>query len=160
MLNAYFETLASAVTAQGGDILRFIGDAMLIVFPVGMASSVDAACRSALDAALDAFAGIATVNHRRRRHGEPEIRFGVGLNVGEVMYGNVGAPDRLDFTVMGPAVNRTARLETLTKDLGVPLLMSGAFAAQLDRRARSLGFHRMKGVADEQEVFALEEEVR
>lgn len=84
----------------------------------------------------------------------------MGLNVGEVFYGNVGAPDRLDFTVIGPAVNRTARLEALTKDLGVPLLMSGAFAGWVDRRARSVGFHRMKGVAGEHEVFALEQEDR
>ncbi len=157
-LNAYFETLASAVTPRGGEILRFIGDAMLIVFPVGLDGSVESACRSALDAALDAFAGVATLNHRRRRRGEPEIRFGVGLNVGEVFYGNVGAPDRLDFTVMGPAVNRTARLEALTRELGVPLLMSDSFAGRLNRRTRSLGFHQMKGVANEQEVFALEEE--
>ena len=158
MLNAYFETLASAVTPRGGEILDFIGDGMLIVFPVGMDGSVNAACRSALDAALDAFAGVATVNYRRQRRGEQEIRFGVGLNVGEVFYGNVGAPDRLDFTVMGPAVNRAARLETLTKELGIPLLMSGAFAGRLNRRTRSLGLHQMKGVANEQEVFALEEE--
>jgi adenylate cyclase len=159
MLNAYFELVAAAVTARGGEILRFIGDAMLIVFPVTPSTSARAACESALEGARDAYASLATLNHRRRRSGEPEIRFGVGLHVGEAVYGNVGAPDRLDFTVMGPAVNRTARLESLTKTLGPPLLMSGEFAAQVDTPTRSLGAHAMKGVATPQAVFALEEEL-
>ena len=116
LLNAYFETVCAAVTARGGEVLRFIGDAMLIVFPVGASSnSPKQACEAALDAAEDAFHALATMNVRRKRADAPPIRFGVGLHLGEVIYGNVGAPDRLDFTVMGPAVNRTARLESLTK---------------------------------------------
>ncbi len=157
MLNAYFEHIDAAVTPRGGEILRFIGDAMLIVFPARTTREVDAACRAAVDAALDAFANLAALNHRRRRAGEPQIQFGVGLNVGEVIYGNVGAPARLDFTVMGPAVNRTARLEGLTKTLGAPLLMSADFAAHLKARVHSLGMHSLKGVPQPQEVFALEE---
>jgi len=159
MLNAYFEHVDAAVTPRGGEILRFIGDAMLIVFPAQTRREIDAACQAAVDAALDAFAGLATLNHRRRRAGEPQIRFGVGLNVGEVIYGNVGAPARLDFTVMGPAVNRTARLEGLTKSLGVPLLMSAEFVSHLRVPVRSLGAQSMKGVPLPQEVFALEEEM-
>jgi len=157
MLNAYFEHVDAAVTPRGGEILRFIGDAMLIVFPAQTRREIDAACQAAVEAALDAFSGLATLNHRRRRAGDPEIRFGVGLNVGEVIYGNVGAPARLDFTVMGPAVNRTARLEGLTKSLGVPLLMSAEFVAHLRVPVRSLGAQPMKGVPLPQEVFALEE---
>ncbi|MDX1376502.1 MAG: adenylate/guanylate cyclase domain-containing protein [Burkholderiales bacterium] len=157
MLNAYFEHVDAAVRPRGGEILRFIGDAMLIVFPAQTTREVDAACRAAVDAALDAFSNLAALNHRRRRAGEPQIEFGVGLNVGEVIYGNVGAPDRLDFTVMGPAVNRTARLEGLTKTLGVPLLMSAEFAAHLRAPVRSLGAHALQRVPQPQEVFALEE---
>jgi len=157
MLNAYFEHVDAAVTPRGGEILRFIGDAMLIVFPAQTRREVDAACRAAVDAALDAFAALAALNHLRRRAGEPQIQFGVGLNVGEVIYGNVGAPARLDFTVMGPAVNRTARLEGLTKALGVPLLMSAEFVSHLKAPVRSLGAQPMKGVPQPQEVFALEE---
>ena len=156
MLNEYFETMAAAITARGGEILRFIGDAMLVIFTAQTQAELDAACRAALGAALDAFAGMEAVNERRRREGKPEIRFGIGLNEGEVVYGNVGAPDRLDFTVIGPAVNRTARLEELTKTLGAPMLMSAAFAARLDRPVRSLGFHHLRGVAQPQEVFALQ----
>jgi len=155
-LNSYFELVADAVTARGGEILRFMGDAMLIVFPADRHDELGAACNAALEAALDAFARAEEVNRRRRLDGAPEIRFGVGLNAGRVVYGNVGAPERLDFTVIGPAVNRAARLESLTKELGVPLLMTGAFAAALGRPTRSLGSHRMRGLEEPVEVFALE----
>ena len=157
-LNAYFEFVAAAVTARDGEILRFIGDAMLIVFPSEHESDLASACENAIESALDACASLATFNHRRRRAGQPAIRFGVGLHVGKVIYGNVGAPDRLDFTVMGPAVNRAARIEGLTKSLGPSVLMSREFASHVGRPVRSLGSHALKGVADLQEVFALEED--
>ena len=154
ILNDYFEYVAAAVTAQGGEILRFIGDAMLIVFPIDEDISRESACKAAIDAARDALESLATLNHMRRRHGEPEIRFGVGLNVGEVIYGNVGSPDRLDFTVMGPAVNRTARLESLTKVVGENILLSKEFAESIDNPTKSLGEHMMKGIDQPQPVFA------
>ena len=159
-LNTYFEYVAAAVTARGGEILRFIGDAMLIVFATDVDRDARSACAAALDAAEDAFASLATVNAIRQRHGEPPIRFGVGLHVGQVVYGNVGAPDRLDFTVMGPAVNRTARLEGLTKSLDRPLLMSSEFAAYVERAKVSMGTHPMRGVATPQEVFAVPDGLR
>jgi adenylate cyclase len=156
------ETLAAdqviGVTARGGEILRFIGDAMLIVFPIDDNSSRQTACKAAIDAAIDAQSTLASLNHRRRRHGQPEIEFGVGLNVGEVVYGNVGAPDRLDFTVMGPAVNRTARLESLTKELDRNILFSKEFAELIDDPVQSFGEHKMKGIAEPQAVFALQSE--
>ena len=154
-LNAYFEFVAAAVTTRGGEILRFIGDAMLIVFPADREGGISAASENAVDAAIDAFASLAPLNHRRHRQGEPIISFGVGLHVGEVVYGNVGAPDRLDFTVMGPAVNRTARLESLTKTVGVPMLLSKDLARIVSRETRTLGRFPMKGIADPQEVFAI-----
>lgn len=154
LLNTYFELVSAAVTARGGEVLRFIGDAMLIVFPVSKSITVDVACVAAVDAAADAFASMATVNMRRARSGLPEIRFGVGLHKGDVIYGNVGAPDRLDFTVMGPAVNRTARLESLTKKVGRPLLMSADVAKVIPIKSTSLGFHEMRGIIEPQEVFA------
>jgi len=156
LLNDYFESVAAAVGARGGEILRFIGDAMLIVFPAGPQHDLQAACRAAVDSALDAFERIESINGARRAARVPEIRFGVGLNAGEVVYGNVGAPDRLDFTVLGPAVNRAARLESLTKELDVPLLMTGAVAAMLERPVRSLGPHRLKDLNEPVEVYRLE----
>ncbi len=158
MLNDYFEFIAAAVNARGGEILRFIGDAMLIVFPIDARHDSAAACRAALDAALDARGTLGALNHLRRRHGEPPIEFGVGLNLGEVIYGNVGAPDRLDFTVMGPAVNRTARLESLTKTLDRSILFSREFADCIQQPVVALGEHEMKGVAGPQAVYGLESE--
>ena len=155
MLNDYFAFVSAAVTARGGEILRFIGDAMLIVFPIEGEMSQKTACNAAIDAAIDAQTTMQTLNHRRRRHGEPEIKFGVGLNVGEVIYGNVGAPDRLDFTVMGPVVNRTARLESLTKTLGCNILFSDKFADSIDQPSQYLGHHEMKGIAEPQAVHAI-----
>ena len=154
MLNDYFEFVAAAVTARGGEILRFIGDAMLIVFPIDEQVSPQSACQAALEAAHDAQQSIASLNHIRRRHGEEEIRFGLGLNVGEVIYGNVGAPDRLDFTVMGPAVNRTARLESLSKDLGVNILISKEFSELIDSPSKYLGDYLVKGIEKPLAVFA------
>jgi adenylate cyclase len=156
MLNSYFELVAAAVTPRGGEVLRFMGDAMLIVFEAGKQGELAPACAAALDAALEAFSRAEALNRRRRLDGSPEIRYGVGLNAGRVVYGNVGAPDRLDFTVIGPAVNRAARLESLTKELGVPLLMTAPFAAALGQPTRSLGLHRMRGLQEPVEVFALE----
>ncbi len=155
MLNDYFEFVAAAVNARGGEILRFIGDAMLIVFPIDDNMCEQTACNAAIDAAIDAQSTLESLNHRRRRHGLPIIEFGVGLNVGEVVYGNVGAPDRLDFTVMGPAVNRTARLESLTKELGCNILFSEKFAGLIETPSEFLGHQQMKGIAEPQAVYAL-----
>ncbi len=155
MLNTYFEFVSAAVTARGGEILRFIGDAMLIVFPIGDSMCSKTACNAAIDSAIDAHNTLASLNHQRRRHGQPEIEFGVGLNVGEVVYGNVGAPDRLDFTVMGPVVNRTARLEALTRELRCNILFSRKFSELIDTRSEYLGDHDMKGISEPQAVYAL-----
>ncbi len=155
MLNEYFEFVAAAVNARGGEILRFIGDAMLIVFPIDDHMCDQTACNAAIDAAIDAQNTLATLNHQRRRHNKPAIEFGVGLNVGEVIYGNVGAPDRLDFTVMGPAVNRTARLESLTKEFDCNILFSHKFSELIEIPSQFMGTRAMKGLAEPQAVYAL-----
>ena len=156
-LNTYFEQISDAVTPRGGEILRFIGDAMLIVFPIGPDFDRQSACESALSAATEAQQVIAALNGERRLQGLPQIDFGVGLNTGEVVYGNVGAPDRLDFTVMGPAVNRASRLESLTKHLGRSILFSQEFSACIDRPCSFMGMHNMKGIAEPAAVYALAE---
>ena len=155
-LNRYFDCIAGSVLDHGGEVLKFVGDALLIVFPIDAQVNKQAACQAAVDAAIDAQATLSTLNHRQRRNGLPQIEFGVGLNVGEVVYGNIGAPDRLDFTVIGPAVNRTSRLESLTKELGVNILLSREFAEQVSNPVVSLGLKSMKGIADDQEVFGLD----
>jgi adenylate cyclase len=155
LLNEYFENCAAAAAARGGEILQFIGDAILIVFEIKRREDEAAVCEAALDAAIDAFASIAVVNHRRRHAGAAQIEFGLGLHLGTVTHANVGAPDRLSFNVIGPAVNRTARIQAKTKDAGVPLLVSAEFAARLRRPMRSLGRFDLRGVAGEHEVFTL-----
>jgi adenylate cyclase len=158
LLNDYFENCAAAAAARGGEILQFIGDAILIVFEIRRPEDEATVCDAALDAAIDAFASIAVVNHRRRRAGLPQIEFGLGLHVGTVTHANVGSPDRLAFNVVGPAVNKTARIQSLTKEAGVPLLLSEEFAARIKRPLRSLGRFELRGVAGSHEVYTPEPE--
>ena len=155
LLNDYFENCAAAAAARGGEILQFIGDAILIVFEIRRPQDEQKVCEDALDAAVDAFDSIAVVNHRRRHAGMPEIEFGLWLHLGTVTHANVGAPDRLAFNVVGPAVNKTARMQSLTKEAGVPLLLSEEFAARVRRPLRSLGRFDLRGIAEAQEVFTL-----
>ncbi|MDP2341954.1 MAG: adenylate/guanylate cyclase domain-containing protein [Deltaproteobacteria bacterium] len=155
-LDAYFDCTAGAVLAGGGDVLKFIGDAVLAVFPV--TSDADGgerrACRAALAAARDAHARIGKVNDARTARGAPVLEFGVGLHVGDVFYGNIGAGSRLDFTVIGAAVNEAVRVESLSKPLNAPIIMSEAFKSAGDvDDAVSLGAQRLKGVARSVEVF-------
>ncbi|MBP5855397.1 adenylate/guanylate cyclase domain-containing protein [Marivibrio halodurans] len=155
LMNAYFAHVFESVTVYGGEVLRFIGDAMLIVFPTGDGQDPGKACDNALNAASDAIYRLPALNARLRRQGLPAIAFGIGLHEGSVLYGNVGADARLDFTVMGPAVNRTSRIETLTKRLGTPVLMSKDFADLVsDRFPRTdFGAHPVAGIADPIQVF-------
>ena len=155
LINDYFEYCAAAAEARGGEILQFIGDAILIVFEIRDPEHKAAVCDSALDAAIDAFDSIAVVNHRRRRAGQPVIEFGLGLHLGTVTHANVGSPNRLAFNVVGPAVNMTARIQAMTKETGVHLLLSADFARLIDRQLRSVGKHDLRGVARAQELFTL-----
>jgi adenylate cyclase len=153
LLNEYFGCCAAAASPRGGEILQFIGDAVLIVFEIRRPEDKAAVCEAALDAAIDALASVAVINHRRRRAQLPEIEFGLGLHLGEVTHANVGSPDRLAFNVVGPAVNRTARIQARTKDAGVPLLVSAEFAALVRQPLRSAGRLDLRGVAGVHEVF-------
>lgn len=157
LLNDYFDCLGKPVQERRGEILKFIGDAMLAIFPVsrdgGGRADAAAACRNALDAVLDARAAARELNDARAFAGKPRIEFGAALHIGDVMYGNIGTIGRLDFTVIGPAVNLAARIESLTKDLDAPVLLSADFVAASDVPADSLGRHPVKGVAEPVEVF-------
>jgi adenylate cyclase len=122
LLNCYFGPMCDAVAEQGGEVLKFIGDAMLAIFPVG--EDITATCGAALAAAERAQAALIDENVRREGLGLPRIEYGLALHVGDVMYGNIGSDTRLDFTVIGPAVNLTARIESMCRQLGRPLLLS------------------------------------
>jgi len=159
LLNEYFENCAAAAAARGGEILQFIGDAILIVFEIKRPQDEAMVCEDALDAAIDAFAAIGVVNHRRRHAGMPEIEFGLGLHLGMVTHANVGSPSRLAFNVVGPAVNKTARIQARTKDADTNLLLSAEFAALVKRPVRSAGRFELRGVAGVHEVFTPEKEL-
>ena len=153
-LNRFFGTLTAPVHRHGGEVLKFMGDGLLAIFRVEAEDIEQAACRAA-DAAAEARAAIAALNESRAAARQPALRYGLALHVGDVMYGNIGAPERLDFTVIGPAVNLAARLDGLSKLLGEPLVVSDAFARACPRPTRSLGRHQLRGVSEPQEVFTL-----
>lgn len=155
MLNAYFDCTAGAVLEEGGEVLLLLGDAVLAIFRTGMQGTEAAtAAARAMAAAKEAERRMAELNAARTARREPALDFGVGLHVGEVMYGNIGVPERLQFTVIGSAVNEVARLEGLTKELGRPLLVSRAFADLLPGDWSSLGSYARSGVPDPLEVLA------
>lgn len=143
LLDAYFDRVTLAITAHGGEVLKFVGDAILAIFPTS-GSSDAAACENALAAAELALAG------------QPPLELGIALHLGEVMYGNIGSKERLDFTVISATVNETCRLEALCKPLGTPLILSAAFASQLKRDDLiELGEHALKGVSEKARVLGL-----
>jgi adenylate cyclase len=154
-LNVFFATMGIAVEGAGGDILKFIGDAMLAIFPIEELEYCHVKARRALAAAAEAQARLAALNEQRLEAGEQPLACGIALHVGDVYFGNVGAPRRLDFTVIGQAVNCAARIEGLCKELREPLLISGDLARYVDRPLQSRGAHLLRGIAEPVEVFAL-----
>ena len=145
-LGAWFDCIAGAVHAFGGEVLKFIGDGMLAIFPVTGDKPRDA-CNAALRAVSSAQAGMAHLDVIRREQGLPSLAFGAALHLGEILWGNVGAADRLDFTAIGPAVNLVSRLEGLCRPLGRTVLISGAVAAEATATLVPLGTHALRGIA-------------
>jgi adenylate cyclase len=157
LLNSYFGVMGEAIQNHGGEILKFIGDAVLAIFPTDGACLL---CREpaerAVSAAEEALTALDDFNrHRRGDKQQPIIRTGIALHIGRMTYGNVGTADRLDFTVIGSAVNLVARLEDLTKQLDPPLVFSAELAKALQRPLRSMGRFQLKGFSEPQEAFTL-----
>ena len=154
-LNAYFEATAGAVLAAGGDVLGFVGDAVLAIFPIRKGkTSPRQACRKALAASADAQTRLKALNAGRQEAGDNPLDFGIGLHVGDVVFGNIGVPERLAFSVIGPVANEAARLEALTKKLERQVVVSSAFARTLPLDWSPLGSHAVAGVAEPLDVFA------
>jgi adenylate cyclase len=153
LLNEYFECVLGPVLERGGQVLRFIGDAALAIFPVerGPDGGEKQACAQALAAAREALARMEKLNQARPRR----LRFGIGLHLGQLTYGNIGTPTRIEFTVVGAAANEAARIESLCKDLNVDLLASERVARALPGEFRSLGNHTLRGVGDKMELFTV-----
>ena len=157
-LDEWFDRVAGAVHAFGGEVLKFIGDGVLAIFPIGERSP-SAACDAALSAVGAARAGMAHLDQVRERQGLPPLPFGMALHHGEMLWGNIGTADRLDFTAIGPAVNLVSRLEGLCRPLGHSVLISGDVAAEATTTALvPLGEHVLRGIAKPCAVFTLAED--
>ncbi|MFQ5775486.1 MAG: adenylate/guanylate cyclase domain-containing protein [Kiloniellaceae bacterium] len=154
-LNDYFGSAGGAVMAHGGEILAFIGDAVLAIFPIpARGANVDEACGRALAASRDARERLAAVNRTRQEAGANPLSFGLALHVGDVLFGNIGLPERVSFSVIGSTVNEVARLEALTKELDRPVLASEAFARHTSIAWERFGKHRLRGVGKPFEILA------
>jgi len=154
-LNQFFDCMAGAVLDHGGQVLRFIGDAALAIFPVANSDAAEQARTRALAAAAEADRRIGEVNEKRASKGWRPLEYGLALHLGDVTYGNIGTRERLEFTVIGDAANYAARLESLCKTLGRRTLASAEFAQHFPGRFESLGNHAVRGIRGEQEIFAL-----
>jgi adenylate cyclase len=163
LLSDFFDCTAGAVLDHRGEILSYIGDAVFAIFPIGESSKPlqevctpeEGACAAALAAARDARTRVDALNQIRQQRGEPTLEFGLALHVGDVMYGNIGVPERLQFTVIGAAANEASRLAGLCKTLGQTILISSAFPLCFPNEMISLGFHHLRGVEHPQEIFTL-----
>ncbi len=155
LLNNYFQLVGDALSSHGGEILKFIGDGVMGYFPAEDALFMPMVTANALAAARQLIGDAAAANEARATGGAEPMRFGIGLHVGTVTFGNIGTEDRLDFTVIGAAVNRASRLEGLTKALGVPVCASAEFNENCPQPMKSLGKHRLRGVREPVEIFTL-----
>ena len=155
-LDAWFDRIAGPVHAFGGEVLKFIGDGVLAIFPV-VEGSPRGACDAALRAVSAARVGMAHLDDARRQQGLSPLPFGVALHLGEILWGNIGAADRLDFTAIGPAVNLVSRLEGLCRPLDKAVLISGTLAAETGASLIPLGTHALRGIASPCAVFTMPE---
>jgi adenylate cyclase len=155
LLNDYFDAMSDPIARHGGEILKFIGDGLLAIFPLSQPN----ACANLLRAVTEARKAMAVLNERNNGTGRAPLNYGIGVHVGDVMYGNIGSSSRLDFTVIGPAVNMASRLEALTKQVGKPVLLSRDFAELVDQEfeLERVGQHTVRGFSDPIELFAFGE---
>ncbi len=166
LLNDYFDCMAGSVLSHGGEVLRFIGDAVLAIFPIDATLAAPLAqadncpehrraCTAAVAAARDGMQRLEALNGERAGHGEPPLRAGIAMHLGEVTYGNIGVPERLEFSVIGAAANEAARLQSLCKDLDQPVLASRELPRVLPGIWTPLGRHALRGLGEPREIFAL-----
>jgi adenylate cyclase len=155
LLNDYADVIVSAINEHGGDVVKLIGDGVLAIFT---AEDREHACAAALEAAIAARHEVAELKKGRAAAGQPVTDMYLGLHVGEVFYGNIGSHERLDFTVIGPAVNEASRIAAMCRSVDQPLLVSADFAAvgDIKRRLVSVGRFALRGVSHSQELFTLD----
>ncbi len=158
LLNVYFECSARPAIAAGGEVLAFVGDAVLAIFPLEKESELPEVTRRVTAALNESLVIADRVNAERVAKNLEPIRYGIGLNVGTLMYGNIGVPERLAFSAIGPTVIEVARIEKLTKTIGARVLATRQLASIEPHLWRSMGAHRLEGVGEPQELFGLLEE--
>lgn len=153
LLNAYFDAMSEPIEKFGGEILKFMGDGLLAIFPL---SDPDA-CSNLITAIEEAQVHLEALNATNIERGHEPLGYGIGVHVGDVMYGNIGSKSRLDFTVIGPAVNIASRLESLTKTIKRPVLMSETFVEMAGpiRSFENIGAQTLRGLDTPINVFAL-----
>jgi adenylate cyclase len=154
LLNALFDAQAKAIHEHGGEILKFIGDGLLAIIPIETPGAAAEAARRALAAAREALAAVSELGAELVAQDEPPLQIVVALHAGTVIYGNIGAANRLDFTVIGPAVNLVSRIEAVAKTLNLPIVVSDDFACLYGKPLQSLGLHRLRGLSMPHELFA------
>jgi len=154
ILNALFDAQAKAIHSHGGEILKFVGDGLLAIFPVVDVKDAGDAAERALNAARASLDAVRLLAAEPSMAGERPLEIVVALHAGTVIYGNVGSADRLDFTAIGPAVNLVSRIETIAKVLAQPIVVSAGFAQAYGKPLRSLGYHEIRGLAIPHELFA------
>lgn len=154
LLNDYFDAMSDPIARHGGEILKFIGDGLLAIFPLDRPD----ACANLLRAVAEARQAMTALNQRNSGTGRAPLNYGIGVHVGDVMYGNIGSTTRLDFTVIGPAVNMASRLEALTKQIGKPVLLSRDFAELVmpEFELERIGQHAVRGFSEPIELFAFQ----
>lgn len=158
ILNRFFECMVRPVVDYGGEVLSFIGDAVLAVFPLSERdSNQQRACDEALAAAAEAGERMKAFNEERATQQLPPLDYGIGLHVGHLAYGNIGVPERLQFTVIGRAANEAARIEALTKEQKRQVLISSTFAECCPSPLESIGEFELRGVAQKQQIFVPQE---
>lgn len=155
MLNDLFECQVPAIEKHGGEVLKFIGDGLLAIFPVDAGKTPEEQTEAALAASDAALEALETRNAEARAKGGLELRFGLAVHLGDIAYGNIGGSGRLDFTCIGPAVNVAARLEGISSKLGLTRVLSADVAKLTKRDTKSLGEFELKGVSAPQTVFGL-----
>ena len=153
-LNRYFEVVADAVEQNKGEVLKFAGDAVLAIFPISKNSTRETVCEAVLHSVSRIHDAMANWNREREESGLPALAHGVGLNVGLIQYGNIGAARRLDFTAIGSAVNLASRIEGLCASLGRQALVSEEFASFCECELEFAGEHTIKGFAEPQKIYA------
>ena len=157
ILNRYFDCQVPGILKRGGEVLEIMGDGLLAMFPIDHESETQKVCAEALAAGLEARTKIAAID-LTGIEGVKEIGFGLALHVGEVLYGNIGGGNRLDFTCIGPAVNLTARLEKVASQTARTIVTSSAFAAHFESQLVPLGEFSVRGFGAQQMVFGLTDE--